>query len=413
MTPAELNDLLASAHPAAWALLTPLGRRLALPQGIPQQSEQARGCEIQATIGEITRGDGTPMTLPSIARHFGGLDPAQMFRYAPQRGLPALRQAWHERLDRDGTFPMSHPVVTGGITHALSLCAEMFVGEGTPVLVPSPYWDNYDNIFALHAGATIRTFPFYEAGRFNVAGLEALLAEQTGPAVLVLNFPANPSGYSPVRSEVPGIVEAVTRHPHPLLVICDDAYQGLFYESDVYDRSLFGALSAAADPARTLVCKVDGATKELVFFGGRVGFLTFSAGGRAGEALAEKAAALIRATVSSVAAPSQAAVNAALRSPTLPAEQASVHGILKHRYRTLIDELDRVGLTPAPANSGCFVLVPLPPHLRADEVRQRLIKEQSVGTIAIPGANGIRVAFCSMEAETIPELVRRIAAVVC
>lgn len=412
MTPAELNDILAHEHPAAAALLSPLGRRAALPQGIPQQSEQARGCVRQATIGEITGGDGRPLTLPSIARHFTGLDPVQAFRYAPQRGLPGLRQAWRERLEREGELLLSQPVVCSGITHAMSLVADLFSSEATPVIVAEPYWDNYDNIFTLRTGAPITTFPFYDGGRYNVAGLRDTLATLTGPAVLILNFPANPTGYSPVRSEVAGIVAAITQHPLPLCVVCDDAYQGLFFEADVYDKSLFGPLSRAADPARTLVCKVDGATKELVFFGGRVGFLTFSAPGRAGEALAEKAAVIVRSTISSASAPAQSAVLSALKSPTIAAEQQSVHAILKARYRALMTALRDAGLDPAPCNSGCFAMIRLPDHLDADAVRRRLISEQSVGTVSIPSANGIRIAFCSMEAEEIPDLVRRIAEVV-
>ena len=103
---------------------------------------------------------------------------------------------------------------------------------------------------------------------------------------------------------------------------------------------------------------------------------------------------------------------AALRSPTLAAEQTAVHGLLRERYRALVGSLRTHGLDVAPCNSGCFAMVRLPAHLTADETRRRLIAEQSVGTIAIPSANGLRIAFCSMEVADIPDLVRRIAEVV-
>jgi aspartate/methionine/tyrosine aminotransferase len=205
-------------------------------------------------------------------------------------------------------------------------------------------------------------------------------------------------------------VKVLTSHPRPLAILCDDAYNGLYFEPDLYGRSLFGALARAADPSRTVVVRVDGATKELVFFGGRIGFLRFSVDGRAGEALAEKAAALLRSQVSSVSALGQAAVLGALRSPTIASERAAVHRVLAERYRALKDALRAHGIRAWPFNSGCFALVPVPDALDCEEVRQRLIREQSVGVIAIPSANALRVAFCSIEAADIPDLVRRIVA---
>lgn len=408
----ELNAVLAAGHPGASQLLSPLARRAAMPLGIPQQTAQARGCERQATIGEITAGDGSPLALPSLARNFDGLDPKQALLYAPQHGLMALRTAWREHIDDGPDTPTSLPVVTSGITHGLSLFADMFTSPDVPVVLGTPYWDNYEMIFTMRTGAPLLTFPFFdEARRFNVRGLAARLAEVPGPAAVLLNFPANPTGYSPLADEVAAIVQTLARHPRPLAIVCDDAYNGLFFGEGLYGRSLFGELARRLDPARALACKVDGATKELVFFGGRVGFLTFSADGTAGSALAEKAAAILRGTISSCSAPSQAAVLSALASKTLPEELGRVTAVLKKRWRVLHEALDAHGVDALPFNSGCFALLPLPASLKAEEVRQRLIREQSVGVISVPSANGLRVAFCSIDADDIPDLVARLVRV--
>lgn len=412
MHAAELNDVLAAEHPGCWALLSPLGRRAALPLGIPQQSAQARDCQRKATMGQITDGSGLPLTLPSIARYFDKLDPRAALLYAPQHGLAALRAAWRAHIEEPDT-PASLPIVTAGMTHGLSLCAELFTSPDVPLLVAAPYWDNYDTIFQMRVGAPVHTWPFFDASRsFNTAGLAALLARQHGPSAVLLNFPANPTGYSPRADEVPELVRVLTEHPHPLCVICDDAYNGLYFGEGLYGRSLFGELSRRADPRRTVICRVDGATKELVFFGGRVGFLTFSVNGAAGAALEEKAAALLRGAISSVSAPAQAAVLGALASPTLQEERVFVHAILAERYRALRDALTVAGVETFPFNSGCFALVPLPRDRDCEQVRRRLIAEQSVGVIAIPSENALRVAFCSIEAVDIPDLVSRLVAVI-
>ena len=73
-------------------------------------------------------------------------------------------------------------------------------------------------------------------------------------------------------------LDAIRNTTKPIVVICDDAYNGFVYENDRITRSPFHEL-ADADPARVLPIKVDGATKELCFFGGRVGFVTFGVSG--------------------------------------------------------------------------------------------------------------------------------------
>ncbi|MDP2311420.1 MAG: aminotransferase class I/II-fold pyridoxal phosphate-dependent enzyme [Pseudomonadota bacterium] len=409
MTPLELHSLLQDGHPGALRLLSPLGRRAAMPLGIPQQSEQARGALRKATIGQITDGGGRPLALPSLVRHFSGFPDTSSLLYAPQYGLPAIRQAWRRHLALPAGTPASVPVVASGITHGLSLCADMFTGPDVPVILGTPYWDNYDQIFTMRTGAPLVSYPFFgRDGRFNVEGLAARLDGTTGPALVLLNFPSNPTGYSPYPDEVAEIVRVLAAHPHPVCIVCDDAYNGLYFDPALYGKSLYAALATAVDPSRALVCKVDGATKELVFFGGRIGFLTFSADGAAGQALAEKAAAILRGTVSSVSTPSQAAVLGALSSETLAAEHASVVGILAERYVALRDSLAQSGLVALPFNSGCFALLPLPEGQDAEAMRQRLLKEQSVGVIAVPSANALRIAFCSIEAADIPDLVSRI-----
>ena len=408
MPAAHLNERLSVLHPGAFTMLSPMARRAYLPLGIPQQAAQARNVLRKATIGEITDGAGNPLAIPSLARHFPTLDPKLALLYPPQYGLPDLRTAWRDALHEANT-PTSNPVVTAGITHALSLCGELFTGPDVPLIVGVPYWDNYELIFSLKTGCPIVTYPFFDAERrFNVEGLVAAARGVNGPSCILLNFPSNPTGYSPYPGEVEALVEALRGLPHPVAVVCDDAYNGLYFDPKLHGRSVFGALSRGLDPARAIVCKVDGATKELVFFGGRVGFLTFSAEGEAGEILAEKAATLVRAGISTVSAPSQAVVLDALRSPTLAAERQTMHDILERRYYALRAAFEAHDVKTWPYNSGCFAVIEIPGHLDCERVRQQLIHDQSVGVIAVPQVNGLRVAFCSIEAEDIPDLVARL-----
>jgi aspartate/methionine/tyrosine aminotransferase len=425
MNPSALNELLARHHPAASRMLSRTGQRAALPFGIPQQTMQARSAELRATIGEITHGNGVPIALPAMTRFLHELNLVQSLRYAPAAGLPGLRARWREllieRAQKQGikNFACSLPVVTSGITHALSICAELFVDSERPLVLGAPWWDNYDALFSLRSGASLIPFATHtHPGQgFNLEGLKNALSSLKGPASVLLNFPNNPTGYSPDRTEAADLIELLLKHPHPLCILLDDAYAGLYYEPTTYPNSLFAELSFRADPEKTLICKADGATKELVFFGGRVGFVTFSASGEAGAVLEEKAAALVRATISSASALSESLVLETLQSPELESQILHVRALLNDRYQALHAALAEADLSHFAFNSGCFALLPVrhdlpgdPALFPSERARLRLLQEQSVGVISVPPA-GIRVAFCSMEPPEIREAILRIARV--
>ncbi len=93
---------------------------------------------------------------------------------------------------------ISTPIVTNALTHGLSIAADLFVNEGDALLLPDKYWGNYNFIFGVRRKASIETYPlFQQDGRFNAAGLSELLKKQEEKAIVVLNFPNNPTGYTP------------------------------------------------------------------------------------------------------------------------------------------------------------------------------------------------------------------------
>ena len=415
----ELNRDLRAEAPVLEAALSDLGRRAAFPPDIPHQSAEARGTEINGTIGQVTDGAGAPLAPSSLRGVFGGLTPAEADRailYSPVEGLAELRRLWSARLGRLATAPFTLPQVTVGLTHGLAQVADLFVGPGRPVAVATPYWGNYRQTFVLRRGGRMVTGPAYRGGRFNPRAIvEALGGEEPGePALVILNFPSNPGGYSPTAEErrelVAGLLEEAERRP--LVVLLDDAYAGLVYEPDVPAGSLFWEL-AGRHPNLAPV-KVDGATKELGFFGGRVGFLSFALppGGAAAAALESKLKCLLRATVGSPPAASQVALVRSLEDGGTEREIGEIRERLAARYRVLVEALagvDRELLEPLPFNSGCFALVELRAGLGldSDTVRRELIERHSTGLIAI-APRFLRIAFCSVRRAALPELVARL-----
>lgn len=417
--PGELNSTLEREAPALLRALSPLGRRAFFPPDIPAQAAEARGRTFNATIGQITDGRGGAVGLPSLAAAFGlsGQDLHQALLYSPIEGLPETRRRWRDwqRRGAPAGAPSSLPIVTVGLSHGLSLLADLFGGEGKAVAIPQPFWGNYRQAFATRTGARVLTAPAYVEGRYNPRAIaQALEALPDGePAVALLNVPSNPGGYSPTVEERRILVESLleTAGRRPLVVICDDAYAGLVFEPDIPRESLFWEL-AGAHPNLVPV-KVDGATKEFSFFGGRVGFLTFAIEpeSEAARALENKVKLLVRSGIGSPVAASQVVLLQALRREGIEAEVEEVRQLLEGRYQALkaaLAEADRELLNPLPFNSGCFALVELPERLglAADAVRRHLLEHHDAGLISIE-PRYLRIAHCSVDAAALPELVRR------
>ncbi|MEO6195719.1 MAG: aminotransferase class I/II-fold pyridoxal phosphate-dependent enzyme, partial [Thermoanaerobaculia bacterium] len=246
----KVNELLEREAPALFRALSPLGRRA------------FTAAEDPAGAAHATR----PRDLASAFGGLGARDLEDAFHGSPTAGLPEVRRRWREwqRRSAPAGVPSSLPMVTVGLSHGLSLLAELFGGPGKAVAVPQPFWGNYRQAFGMRTGAKLLTAPAYVDGRYNPLALaDALAGLPPGePAVALLNIPSNPGGYTPDRAERQATVESLLAEAErrPLVVVCDDAYAGLVFEPEIPRESPFWDL-AGAHP-NLIAVKVDGATKE-------------------------------------------------------------------------------------------------------------------------------------------------------
>lgn len=414
----ELNKTLASEAPPILDMLSDLGRRFYFPKGIISQSAEAKAKahRYNATIGIATE-KGQPMHLSCVQEHFN-LDPVDLYPYAPTGGKPALREAWRKKQLAENPLmrgkALGTPIVTAALTHGLSLVGELFVGPGDKVVMPDKLWGNYRLTYEVRQGGEVETFPFFKDGGFHREAFRSKLLDLAGRAqkvVIVLNFPNNPTGFTPSRADAEAIRAAVLEAAQKGLrqvVVCDDAYFGLFYEERCLEESIFGFL-AGAHP-NVLAIKLDGATKEEFVWGFRVGFITFGAAGgdlqKVYDALEKKTIGAIRAGVSNCPHPSQSVVLKALGSPSFAAERREKKELLGARARRVHEVLRNPeyeeAWTPYPFNSGYFMCVRLK-GVDAEALRLHLLEKYQVGVIATDGTD-IRVAFSCLEVESIEEV---------
>jgi len=238
----ELNEIIINANPHVYEVLSDVGKNLFFPKGILSQGAEARekAHKFNATIGMATE-KGRTMYLPSVMDMVTGLKPEEALTYAPSFGIMPLRQAWQESMVEKnpslGGRDISLPVVTHAITHGLSVISDMWVDPDDVIVLPDKMWGNYNLIFSVRRGARIVHYPLFDSlGKFNLEAFKTCVQSEAAnreKIIVLLNFPNNPTGYTPGPEEADGIVHILAdlaRAGTNVLAITDDAYFGLFFE---------------------------------------------------------------------------------------------------------------------------------------------------------------------------------------
>ncbi|MDR2601864.1 MAG: aminotransferase class I/II-fold pyridoxal phosphate-dependent enzyme [Spirochaetaceae bacterium] len=410
---AELNKTLEGT--VAYRLLSDFGRRIYFPKGIIAQSSEAKEKAFfaNATIGMACK-DGVPLRLSEVGRNFPLLNEAESVGYAPTAGVEELRLLWKEQIIKKNPqikgASISMPVIAPGITAGISYTADVFMDAGAQVMAGHPWWDNYSLIFEERRGAVLKKLSFFNSSSssLDLKTIEKELRKeaQNGFLRVILNFPNNPSGYSPTVSEAARLVEiigSIAEAGTDVLVLCDDAYFGLFYEEETSKESIFGSLCALNE--RVLAVKIDGPTKEDYVWGLRLAAVTFGCKGMkedAYEALIKKMMGAVRSSVSCASSASQFAYLKACKNGSKE-EKTRYFKMLKERYlavKEFIAGRESPGaLRAMPFNSGYFMSFQTI-GVCAEELRKALLKKHGIGTIAING-DCLRVAFASLNKEQI------------
>jgi aminotransferase len=285
------------------------------------------------TPGLITLSGGTP-DFPTPAHVIEAakraLDQSQT-TYTPWTGLPELRAAIAEKLERDNGItadPDSEILVTTGTQEAIQVICKTLLDPGDELLIHAPYYDEYRRD-ALIAGGRLVAVPTREEDNFAI-DLDALAARITPRTKgIIVVSPSNPSGAVQSLQALTGVAALAERHN--LVVVADELYEKFVYEEHRHH-------SIAAFPhlwERTIT--INGFSKCFSMTGFRVGYIVAPA-------------PFIRAMLPikhgmTICAPSvsQWAALAALKGP-----QEWFKDILEEydrRRRLWIDYLRRIGLT--------------------------------------------------------------------
>jgi aspartate aminotransferase len=258
--------------------------------------------------------------------------------YGPAGGTPECREAaaaYHARWS-PGLGPMDVSVTAGG-SEALLFAFTAICDPGDDVVVPEPYYTNY-NGFATVAGARVRPIRTSIADGFRLPPddvLDAALSPRTR-AVVFAN-PGNPTGAVYGREELARLLAWAARHD--LFVIADEVYRRIWFDAPPTSAMEF-------EEHRERVVAVDSVSKTYSACGLRVGFLISR-----NAALMEKVERIAQARLGV----QPLAQHVAIRALTLPeAHYEETRQVYKERVSAMVDALRALPGVNAPRPAGAF-----------------------------------------------------------
>ena len=152
--------------------------------------------------------------------------------YLPVQGLPALRQAVAEYMQRTQRLPANaDDVLIGpGSKELLFLLQLSFYGD---IIVPSPCWVSYTpqaQILGRRVNVVDTRPDDWKVTPDLLAAVLAQDADKYRPRIFVLNYPANPTGVSYTDAELRALA-AVARE-FEVIILADEIYSGLRHDGE-------------------------------------------------------------------------------------------------------------------------------------------------------------------------------------
>ncbi len=205
----------------------------------------------------------TPAFIREAAKR--ALDEGDTF-YVSNYGIPALREAiarYQTGLGRRSA-PERVCVTPSGV-NAVQMVCQALLSPGDRVVLPTPHWPNLGGIPAV-AGATVETVPLrLEAGQWRIDLDELLAALAPGIRMVILNAPANPTGWMLSAAEQEVLLAHCRRRG--IWILADDVYERL-----VFDRPAAPAFLEIAEPGDRLVA-INSFSKTWAMTGWRLGWI--------------------------------------------------------------------------------------------------------------------------------------------
>lgn len=190
----------------------------------------------------------------------------KILRYTPSTGILEVRRAWQKYYKSQGiNFELSEIIVTIGGSEAIFFALAAICNPNDEVLVPEPFYANY-NGFAAIANVKLKPITTFAETGFHLPGkkkIEKQITRKT-KAILICN-PNNPTGTVYTKKELKTIIDIARKHN--LFVLSDEVYREFVYDGEKHYSIM------SFPKIRSQVILLDSVSKRFSACGVRIGCL--------------------------------------------------------------------------------------------------------------------------------------------
>lgn len=186
--------------------------------------------------------------------------------YAPNNGLPALREALVMRLSTDKGLSYDcdkEIMVTAGGQEALYLTFLSLLNAGDEVIIPDPAFGPFALAIQLAGGIPVK-IPLEADKNFTYDLSVAKRALTRRTKAILVNSPHNPTGGFLTKEQLKEVADFAVKHD--LILISDEAYDKLVYEGTFVSPASFPGMQE-----RTVICGT--LSKTYAMTGWRIGYI--------------------------------------------------------------------------------------------------------------------------------------------
>ena len=280
--------------------------------------------------------------------------------YSHSAGFASLREGLSKYyLGKNLNVLNDEIIVTTGGSEALLFTFGSAMDEGDEVIIPEPFYANYNGFTTASGVKVIPVESSIETGFAlpPVASFEAAITPKT-KGILICN-PGNPTGYLYSKEELEQLRDIVLRHD--LFLIADEVYREFTYDGEPHHSVL--AIKGLEEHAIV----VDSFSKRYSMCGARIGCLVSKNNEFMATAMKFAQARLSPPTYAQIAS------EAALKTPQSYFDEVNAEYV--ERRNVLVDGLNSIDGVLCPKPKGAFYAVASFPVESAEHFAQWLLSD--------------------------------------